>query len=202
LKLSAVHALPATLLDLRLPHSEGLIGSVARTDRSAVVHDYAAWSDRDAILEPYGFTTVVGIPLRLAGQVEAVLVVADATSARSFSNVDLEILERFAAQAALALQTSRLLSSEQRMFAQLAILHRISDYIQAAGDLEKSLHVLLTGITAVYGLRLNRAALLLLDKTRTELIGQTGIGHLDETLARTSWAEDQQRGLDDFGRYL
>jgi len=202
LELSATYALPKALVGRRQSHREGMIGYVACTGQSTVDSDYDHRIDRDPMLEPYGFKTVIGIPLRQAGYVEAVLFVADDKSARSFSNVDLEILERFAAQAELALETSRLLSHEERMFAQLAILHRISDYIQAAGDLNKILHVLLTGVTAVYGLRFNRAALLLLDETRSALVGQTGIGNLSEAQARAAWAADHQRGLSDFERYL
>src|SRR5204862_4166468 len=82
------------------------------------------------------------------------------------------------------------------------ILHQISDYIQIAGDLDKILQVVLTGVTAGYGLGFNRAALFLLDETREHLIGRMGIGHLEDQAAREDWARDHAHGIYDFGRYL
>ena len=88
------------------------------------------------------------------------------------------------------------------MFRPLAILHKVSDYIQTARELDKILHVVLTGITAGYGLGFNRAALLLLDERREYLIGRMGIGGMDEPAALEDWVRHNQLGLEDFGRYL
>ena len=119
-----------------------------------------------------------------------------------FPWVEHEVLERFAAQAAAALQTSRIMTSEQRMVGQLAMLNRISDSVQAATDLEKILHIVLTGVTADYGLGLNRAGLLLLDESGEYLVGHMGIGHLEEDQARKAWTEFFKDGMDDPSRYL
>ncbi len=202
LELHITYELPSELLGHRLPHAKGLAGLVARTGQSQVITDYLGWPDREHNFEAYSFKTVVGVPLKQAGEVEAVLFVADRTELRQLTEADLEILERFAEQASIALQTSRLMSQEQRIFAPLAILHKISDYIQAAGDLDKILHVVLTGVTAGYGLGFNRAALLLLDERREDLAGRMGIGHLDETKAREDWVRDQKEGVYDFRKYL
>jgi GAF domain-containing protein len=201
LELRVTYGLPQELVGQRLLHTEGLIGLVARTGQPKIIHDYSAWSDREKILDAYNFETMVGIPLKQAGEIEAVLFVAD-TGQRQIAQTDLEILERFAVQAAIALQTSRLLSQEQRMFRPLSILHKISDYIQAARDLDKILHVVLTGITAGYGLGFNRAALLLLDERCENLMGRMGIGHLAEMDAQEDWHRHDDLKREDFKEYL
>jgi PAS domain S-box-containing protein len=202
LVLDVTYELPITLIGSRLSHAEGLIGLVAQTGQCQLIHNYFDWPGRENIFEVYHFKTMVGIPFKQVGEVEAVLFVADSTGSGRFGKADLDILERFAAQASIALQTSRLMSREQRIFGQLAILHKISDYIQTARDLEKILHVVLTGITAGYGLGFNRAALFLLDEQQAGLIGRMGIGHLDEIKARADWEREPKHRVDDFGSYL
>jgi PAS domain S-box-containing protein len=201
-EMNVVEELPETMIGKRQPHAEGLIGLVARTGKSKIIHNYNIWPDREDTFDQCHFQTVAAVPLRRAGEVKEVLFVAIDEGSRQFSETDLEILERFAMHAEQALHISRLMDREQRMFSQLNVLHHISDYIQAAGDLDKILHVVLTGVTAGYGLGFNRAALLLLDERREYLIGQMGIGHLSESEAQAAWEQHHLRGLEDFGQYL
>jgi GAF domain-containing protein len=202
LELGAVHELPAELIGSRLPYGQDLVSLVAQSGLPQIVNNYSEWPDRSLMFEPYGFKIMIGIPLKQAGEVEAVLFIAESTGERRFGEADIEILVRFAAQASLALQTSQLLSLEQRRLARLAILHKIGDYIQAAQDLNKIVHVVLTGVTAGYGLGFNRAALFLLDERREALTGEMGIGHVHKIEAETDWLGHRERGLEDFGRYL
>jgi PAS domain S-box-containing protein len=202
LELSTTYGLTPDLVGTQLPHEEGLIGLVARTRESKIIYKYSNWADREAIFEPFNFKTVVAIPLEHAGEIDAVLFVADARGHKQFVKTDLKILERFAAQASIALQTSLLMNQEQKISSQLAIRNKMSDYIQSADDLTKILHVVLTGVTADYGLRFNRALLLLLDERQEYLIGRMGIGQFDKKEARKAWAQDNEHRLYDFGHYL
>jgi len=201
LEMTAVYGLPINLVGSRSPY-EGLIGLIAQTGTTQMISHYSDEHDREAIFKNLDFKTVVGLPLKYLGEVEAVLFVADTVGLHEFDKNNLEILERFVAQASMALHTSQLMSKEQRRFSQLSILHRISDYIQGARDLDKILHVVLTAVTAGYGLGFNRAALLLLDSAGKNLVGKVGIGYLKETEAREDWKLHHQRGLEDFGKYL
>jgi GAF domain-containing protein len=185
-----------------LNHSEGLIGEVARTGKLLHTNTYLHWPNPESVFASLGFQTLAAVPLRKAGVVEAVLFVADLTSEHHVHTVDLEILERFAVQAGIVMQTSLLVNQEQRLFTRWAILHRMSDYIQANRNLEKTLHVFLTCITAGYGLGFNRAALFLVDEERGLLIGRLGIGHVEAQEAHRDWERDQKQGNYDFGRYL
>jgi PAS domain S-box-containing protein len=193
LELKGVHGFPPNAIPERLGHDEGPISELlAETGKPHIISGYSHWPGREAIL----------VPLKHAGDVVAVLLVVDENTKKQFSPVDLEILSRFAVHASLALQTAQLVGQEQRRLAQLAILHRISDYIQAAQDLNKILHVVLTGITAGYGLGYNRAALFLLDERRENLVGRMGIGDFDKNVAEQNWSRHNSRGLEDFGEYL
>ncbi|HLG15371.1 MAG TPA: GAF domain-containing protein [Blastocatellia bacterium] len=147
--------------------------------------------------------TIVGVPLlEHDGDVTAVLFVTGDERLQEFFDNEIGILERFAEQSSVALQNAKLMGLEQREFNPLKILHKISDYIQEAEDLEKILHVVLTGVTAGYGLGLNRAVLLLLDQSRKILVGQMGIGELDSQKAQASWDYDHKHGLYNFGPYV
>lgn len=201
LAVNVEYGLSPDLYESPLTHEEGLVGWVARTAQLQVVQDYRHWAGRELLFEDYQFEVAVGVPLIIDGEVSAVLFVAD-TKARPISAMDQDVLQRFAANAALALQTSLLLSREQRTFTRLAMLHKISTYIQAAKDLDKILHIVLTGITAGYGLGFNRAALFLVDERRRHLVGRIGIGHLNKTLAKRDWAQDHRHDLFNLRRYL
>ncbi|HBY93816.1 MAG TPA: hypothetical protein DEP84_07565, partial [Chloroflexi bacterium] len=202
LELAVTDGLLVDLVGRRQSHAEGLFGFVARTGETQVYRAYDVWTDRDPLLAPYPLKTMIAIPIKHAGDVEAVLFAADSTELIEFTQTDKEILERFAEQAAIALRTSYLIGREQRMFTQLAVLHKISDYIQTAGDLEKILHVVLTGVTAGYGLGFNRAAFLLIDERHQTLVARLAIGHMTEPAARQDWLQHIRRGLEHFDRYL
>lgn len=202
LELVAANGLPKTPLKSRLSYTSALVSQVAKTGEAQVIHNYARWKDQEVIFKAYNFKTVVAIPLKHLDDVEAVLFVADRTGSWQCNEGDLNILERFAAQASIALHASQLINKEQRRFDQLSIIYRISDYLQEARDLDKILHVVLTGVTAGYGLAFNRAAILLVDEARKNLNGGMGIGFLKEADAWKDWESHHQRGLEDFGRYL
>lgn len=202
LELHVAVGLPQEWVRWRLPLGNDIFSQVTRTGHLHQEHDYPFRVGNDE--EVTTFDSLVALPLRLAGDVEAVLFIASIgeDGRRPLLKVDLETLQRFAVQASLALRTSRLMNKEQRMFRQLNILHKISDFIQSARDLDKTFYVVLTGITAGYGLGFNRAALLLLDEVGNCLEGHSAIGHLDEAEARHAWQQSHRDGLYDIGHFL
>jgi len=182
-----------------LSHEDGLIGRVAREGEITIHPD----PQSEELFRDLELSQVAVVPFRRgSGEVEAVLAVGRPAGAETFRQIDLEVLDAFAAQATIALHTARLMDREQLYVRQLATLHRISDYIQEADVLDKILHSVLTGVTASYGLGFNRAILLLVDEAREHLVGKVGIGQLEEERARAAWKVDAARGLNDFERYL
>lgn len=203
LELKAGQGLPAELLYTRMPYGDGPIGKVAQTGCSRIEHNYTERTAGDTIFAALKIKALIAVALQNeAGQVEAVLFIADDIAERQFAPTDLEIIECLAAQASLELQTSRLLTQKQLSLSKLNTLNGFSNYAQAEERLDKILHVVLTGVTADYGLRLNRAALLTLSADGKTLIGQMGIGNLDEQVARLDWEQDEQQGLNNLNKYI
>ena len=64
------------------------------------------------------------------------------------------------------------------MHTRLSILNRIGKYIQAAGEIDKILHGVLTAVVASYGLDFDRAALFFYDKKKMLLVGRKGFGNI------------------------
>ncbi|HEX6904541.1 MAG TPA: GAF domain-containing protein [Thermoanaerobaculia bacterium] len=198
LELAAVYGLPEGLLGQTLSSAGGLLGQAARQGETGV---HTGPPDFE-LFRSVSLRTIAAVALKgSAGEVEAVLFVGDPEAEVRFGRTDREVLEDFATQAAIALRTSRLMGQEQRFFSQLAILHRISDYIQAADQLERILLTVLTGVTASFGLGFNRAMLMLLDETGEQLVGEMGIGELEEHEARAGWKGDQAKGAKDFEHF-
>lgn len=129
---------------------------------------------------------------------EAVLFVADS----NYVETDLRILQRFVDQAAVALQTARLISPELATVSRLMIWRKISQYVSASEDINKVLHVILTAITAGYGLGFNRAVIFLLDDRGEHLLGRMGVSQQSEKEAKQAWEYDHGQKLYDFGNYL
>ena len=199
LELRAAHGIEDTLLGSKLRHHAGLVGMVACTGKVEVRQNYSDGPDREDPLARSGSQIVIAFPLKqVTGEVEAVLLLGDRNPERRYTRSDREILERFAAQASLALQTAQYVEREQLRLGQLAILNRISNYIQEAKDREKSLHAMLTGVTAEFGLRFNRAALLLVDEFGEFLNGEMGIGQLTLEDAQAAWRADDMKSFDDY----
>lgn len=202
LELLAIDGTATPPQQTRQPSTQGLLGSVARRGETEIAHEYGVTSERDKILAPYGFTSAIVAPLKNAGEVEEVLFVADRRGTFRFDEIDQDILERFAARASLVLRTARLVGREQRLSSKLSLLHQMGRYVQSCRRPDAIAHVLLTAITAGYGLSFNRAALLRLDERREHLVGVAGIGQLDEQRAARDWEGHHARGLEDFQRYL
>lgn len=201
LELMVTFGLPDKLEKRRLAYGEGLIGRVVQTGEMLVLQNYSDLPERETTFDPFALKTLVAIPLKQeTGEVEAVLFVAN-TSGQQLPGCDIQVLNWFAAQAAVALQTSRLLTQEQRISSKLSTHIEISNYFQGVRDKYKMLHAVLTGVTANYGLLFNRAALFLLNKQEDVLEGQLGVGHLTEQEARQDWISEIEHGTGNFANY-
>jgi GAF domain-containing protein len=187
---------------LKAPLGEGLLARVARTGESRMVQRYSESGEYDGVLGDCDFKTVIAVPLMRAGEVGAVLVVGERMGRRISSEAELEVLERFAEQASIALQTSMLVSREKLAFRHLEVLHQISDYVMSAQDVGMVFDAVLTGITANYGLKFNRAAIFLLDELEETLVGKKGIGYLDRADAMRDWEGNLAHGPSDFNAYV
>ena len=102
--------------DTHLPvaQGEGLAGRVMQTLEPTVVADYDSWPERVPTFPRGRITAMVSVPL-LSGEaaIGALGVARDATDERSFTEPEVERLQRFAQLAMIALDNARLYASAQ-----------------------------------------------------------------------------------------
>lgn len=85
---------------------------------------------------------------------------------------------------------------------QLSLLHRVSTLVQTMTNLEKMLNLILTGITAHFGLGFNRALLFLLSSEHTCLDGRMGIGDFTRDDAYRTWERAAQVSFEEYVEHL
>lgn len=185
---------------------EGIAGRLAFSEQSYyVVPDYSLAAERAGIYDhdqPFG--AVIEAPLRWQNDFFGVLFVDDRVG-RIFSTEDAQRLRLFSDHAALLLKNADLLASSQKTEQQLqrllrvsATLRQVAEAIQRARTDRDIIHILLTGVTANYGLRFNRAALLLFDHHDNTLRCKMAIGHYTREAAYADWEQnpdDDQHAL-------
>jgi PAS domain S-box-containing protein len=91
---------------------KGISGQVSLTRETVVVDDYREWADRHVDLDHHSLRTVVGVPLRAAGELVGVIGLARKEPG-AFDQDHIALLERFAQIATLALENARLYSALQ-----------------------------------------------------------------------------------------
>ncbi len=113
-----------------LRRGQGLSGKVWETGEPLIVRNYRHWEGRAVQYEGYTWAAVVGVPICWGGEFLGVLnVLADRSDA--FSDPDVELLELFAAQAAIAIQNARLYERIQReVEAKSTLLREVNHRIQ------------------------------------------------------------------------
>lgn len=185
----------------REPLDQGLAGLVALSEEPQVW--VAAERGRPFRVDGRDFELAIGAPLRRGGgEVVSVLVVAGGAALRRFQDIDRDVLVLFADQVSGILESSILWNWERSGFVRSSALGRIEEFIRRSPDPRKALPALLTGITAGYGLRFNRAAVFLLDEERRTLHGELAIGHLTEEEARRDWLSHEAEGRENVRSYL
>jgi len=164
-------------------------GEVLRSRQILTTID--AEADPDSIFghrltRPIGARGIMAAPLVVGTRLIGILYAAT-RSPRRFSDDEQSIFSILANQAAIAIRNTELLEQTERRAELLDLFHQISIAGQRTSDLERILNIVLTGVTADYGLRFNRAMLLLMDSEREQLVGYTGIGQTSHVEAETIW---------------
>ncbi|WP_432843767.1 helix-turn-helix domain-containing protein [Dactylosporangium sp. CA-092794] len=126
---------------LRLPMGAGLGGLVAQTGSPYVTADYPRdarfrhTGDIDAGVGEEGLVAILGVPLRLGSRIIGVLYAAN-RSARPFAREEVSLLVSLAANAAVAIDTARLLGETQAALEELsaanATIRAHSDSVERA----------------------------------------------------------------------
>jgi len=102
------------MIGLRFKWGEGMAGKVWQTGQPLVVDDYDTWSGRSPNFDYNVIRAVMEVPLKFGSQVIGVIGLAyDAESDQMFGEDEVELLNRFAQLASIALDNARLYTAAQ-----------------------------------------------------------------------------------------
>ncbi len=163
--------------DTELDFGEGLAGAVALARESIIVPDYHAWRNRATAFEGDGsFSAVIGAPMIWQGQLVGVLDVTRPADQLPFTRADTDLLELFANQAAVVLQSARTFEEGKSRLDQLSLLHEITHSALLATDLNQLLHSLSDRMRSLVGADGCVIRLWDNEKAQAALAAATGIG--------------------------
>jgi len=157
---------------------EGVSGRVWETGKPLYVEDYQHWEGRAAGYKGLPIGSVIGVPINWDDEFLGVLIVGHREPAR-FNERDIELLDLFAAQAALAISSVQLYERERKLTSSLAVVNQVAGKILSILDPAQLLQEAVNAIQQGFGYY--HVNLLLLDETTNVLRNQAmsgGMAHL------------------------
>ena len=148
---------------------QGLAGVVFESNAPLLVEDYASWPQVDPRFKA-GLGSAMAVPMRVGAQVVGVLA-AVAISRRSFSEHDVQLLTRFAAEVTPAIAVGQLLADAQARREQAeALAAQVSVYFRS-----NPVPGLITRRVDNVFVDVNDAFLSLLGRRREDLVGKSSL---------------------------
>jgi PAS domain S-box-containing protein len=94
--------------------NQGITGNVWVSGQPLAVQDYRSWDRSLPEFIDAGFNAVLGVPLKVGNEVIGVLAISLVEQERTFTQEQVNLMERFAALAALAIDNTRLYELAQK----------------------------------------------------------------------------------------
>ncbi len=94
--------------------NKGMMGSVWACGETLVIRDYSTWEKGLPEFIEAGIKSVMGVPLKVGNTVIGVLAVSYTEKGRTFTQEQVNLIERFAALASLAIDNARLYEQAQK----------------------------------------------------------------------------------------
>jgi len=143
LRAVAGYRLPIEIRGVEMSYGEGAAGRAAEAGQGLIVPDYRSWPHRSsAYAADAPFRAVLAAPMLWQGEVVGVIDVLRDEGMTPFTQGDLDLLQVFANQAALALENARLIEGAQLRVEQLGLLHDLTLSAVGASDRAAFLDVL------------------------------------------------------------
>ncbi len=169
------HALP---LGLILRRSESLSGRVLESREPILITDYRHWEGRLIHFpQESQVHAVIGLPVQWGDEFLGVLNVATYKE-RTFSQEEVNLLNLFAIQAAIAIRNARILDNERRLRRRAEALAKVNAALTASLELKPLLLRVLEAATEAIPAA-DRGSVLLLDPQSGELVIEALYGYTD-----------------------
>jgi signal transduction histidine kinase len=143
--LAQQHGLPDGVLNHSLKPGEGTAGQVWLQGKPLVVDDYRVWEHATPRGRAAGYKAVASVPLVVAGRPLGVLSLASQDRGARFSEEEVQFMELFAGQAAIAIENGRMFDAITRSRAMEQLDRLKSEFISAVS------HELRTPLTYIHG---------------------------------------------------
>ncbi len=138
-------------IGLRLKRGEGAAGRVWISGKPTVVADYDTWAQRSPAYDGGRIRALAAVPLNSGDEVVGVIGMAyDAESPRSFGDAEVELLDRFAQLASLALDNAQLFVRTQQQARRLALLSQMGEELSRTTDLGEILEIAAAKMTTIF----------------------------------------------------
>lgn len=147
-------------------------------------------------------SAMIVAPIKYLDETRYLLFVADDRPHSLQEEVEGEVITRFSASLWQAIRAAESFNPEPDWTSHANLLLRLTSFMQRNGDLARIAHAFLTGITADYGLRHNRAILLLPDESQSTLTPYMSIGETNHVAWRSACDRFTKQGFGDLGYYL
>ncbi|MCC6543947.1 MAG: GAF domain-containing protein [Nitrospirae bacterium] len=183
---------------LRFKLGDGTTGWIGEHKESMMLDKV---DDNDPKMAIVHLRNLMGVPLLVKDRLIGTIEIANKSTSPGFSASNLMFLATFAGHASVAIENARLYDQTKRLaeenikrVMELSILHEISSTLGTTLELDKLLHIILTGVTIGGGLGFNRAILFLYDERTNMLRGVLGIGPDSGEEAHMMWSSQPSSG--------
>jgi GAF domain-containing protein/CheY-like chemotaxis protein len=157
---------------------EGLSGRAAQTGELTLTADYSAEGWGQGLYDDLQIGRALAVPLKRMGRVIGVLSLGDMDRTGDFKREEIRLVNLFADQAAIAVETGRLIEEIQRRSAYLEAVTSTSKALRVARSRSDMLPIILDQLLALTNAE--GSVIALLDESGTELV---------TALGRGSWSE-------------
>jgi diguanylate cyclase (GGDEF)-like protein len=164
---------PKDYTGIVLNFGEGAAGRVAQTGQPLIVGDYSTWEGRSPQYEKdHPFRSLVSVPMFWQGQLTGVLHVMYHLENYEFNWHDVELLSRFASQAAIAIDNARIFERSQGQAREAETLREAGAIVASSLDQDLAIDHILEQLERV--VPYDSAAVQLLRDGHVEIVGGRG----------------------------
>jgi len=174
-------------LGFRTRLGEGLSGSVWASGEKLMIPDYSIWENR--LPDFTWLRSVASVPMKVQGKVIGVIGVAFDEPDRTFTPEEIDLLQRFANLASMALDNAQLITGATRQSQELSLLHEVRTAIASEIDLTRIVKRTVEAIAETFGYTL--VSLYLLKHDMLILQHQVGYEHVIPTIPITAGISGQ-----------